>query len=92
MPCDAACRAKILLNGARVRAEVESALSLIDHLANLPEDISYQLIEILDEAEDKLVEWNRRRLEGSGYKRRTSKFTLSETNSDRNRYVTKKEG
>lgn len=77
MPCDAACRAKIILNGARVMAEIESALKLSNHL-QLSEEVAYQLIQILDEAEDKLIEWNNRRLNSTGYKRRTIKFTLEE--------------
>lgn len=76
--CDTACKAKIILNGGRVTAEISSALKLADHL-KLTEADAYQLIAILDEAEDKLIEWNNRRLNGTGYKRRTDKFILEET-------------
>lgn len=79
--CDAACRAKILLNSGRVIAEVKNASSILGHIA-LPEDVAYQLIQILDEIEDKLTEWNNRRLANTGYKRRTNKFTLAKTSSD----------
>lgn len=77
MSCDAACKAKIILNGGRVSAEIQNAQALANHLP-LTEAEAYQLIAILDEAEDKLIEWNNRRLNGTGYKRRTKKFTLEE--------------
>lgn len=79
--CDAACRAKIILNSSRVIGEVNSALKLSEHLKDhglLNEAEAYQLIDILDEAEDKLIEWNNRRLGKTGYKRRTNKFKLDE--------------
>lgn len=79
--CDAACRAKIILNSGRVIGEIKSALALSEHLRRnelMTETEAYQLIEILDEAEDKLIEWNNRRLNRTGYKRRTKKFTLDE--------------
>lgn len=85
--CDAACRAKILLNSERVIGEIHSAMNLSGHLS-LPKDIAYQLIQILDEAEDKLVEWNNRRLEMTGYQRRTSKFLLEEVDSERKSHGT----
>lgn len=77
MPCDAACKAKIILNGARVTREVDASLKLANHL-ELSEAEAYQLIQILDEAEDKLIAWNDRRLKQTGYVRRTKKFELEE--------------
>lgn len=76
--CDAACRAKIILNGARVSREIEAAKELSAHL-NLTEEEGYQLISILDEAEDKLIEFNNKTLAKTGYKRRTPKHHLEDS-------------
>lgn len=77
MSCDAACKAKIILNSGRVEAEIENAVNLSNHLS-LSDDVAYQLIQILDEVEDKLMAWNNRRLASTGYKRRTQKFELED--------------
>lgn len=77
MSCDAACKAKIILNSGRVVAETRNAQAIANHL-NPSEEEAYQLIAIWDEAEDKLTEWNNRMLAKSGYKRRTKKFSLEE--------------
>lgn len=70
--CDAACRAKIILNGGRVRGEINAAVQQ----QGLSATEGQQLINILDEAEDKLIEWNNRRLTKTGYRRKTEKFHL----------------
>jgi hypothetical protein len=73
--CNPACRAKIILNAGRVRGEVDSALELSGHV-DLTEEEAYKLIEILDQAEDRLIEFNNQILAKTGYKRRTPKFEL----------------
>lgn len=70
--CDAACKAKIILNGGRVRAETRNAQDIINHM-KASEAEAYQLIAILDRTEDELIEWNNRMLAKTGYKRRTPK-------------------
>lgn len=83
--CDAACRAKILLNSQRVRQEAESAQILSNYLSEL--DLfsgkeGQQLINLYDEFEDKLIEYNNRLLAKTGYKRKTKKFELEVLDGD----------
>jgi succinate dehydrogenase flavin-adding protein (antitoxin of CptAB toxin-antitoxin module) len=72
--CDAACRAKIILNSGRVMREVSSVLELSAHMQSIgkfTDKEGQQLIDILDEVEDKLIEFNDRLLGKTGYKRKT---------------------
>lgn len=82
--CDAACRAKILLNGARVIREIEAHRELIHRLEKSGVDVSkvltkargYKVIAALDQVEDLLIELNDLLLDSTGYKRKTPKFRL----------------
>jgi hypothetical protein len=78
--CNPACRAKIILNGGRVAAEAQASVQLFAHLQasgiEVTEKEAYKLIEILDTAEDLLIELNNLMLSKTGYKRRTPKAKL----------------
>jgi hypothetical protein len=79
--CDAACRAKILLNAGRVKGEISSGVELSGHLAKhgmFSATEGQQFINMLDELEDKIIEFNNRLLAKTGYKRKTTKFKLEE--------------
>jgi hypothetical protein len=74
--CPPACRAKIILNGGRVIGEINSVKDLVNNGTELTEEEGFLLIEILDQAEDRLIEFNNMILSKTGYKRRTNKFPL----------------
>jgi len=80
MGCDLACQTKIILNGGRVAREAQAAVDMVKKLQaggiELTEEEAYKLIEVLDIAEDKLIEFNNRMLAKTGYKRRTPKAKL----------------
>lgn len=77
--CNAACKAKIILNSSRVTGEIMAALDHAEKIGYKEHD-AYTLIRILDEAEDRLVEFNNNMLNKTGYKRRTDKVSLADFN------------
>lgn len=67
--CDAACKAKILLNAGRVANESNMISNMVNNgIVKLSEAEGKELIAILDVAEEKLIKFNERMLKRAGYK------------------------
>lgn len=63
------CRAKIILNGARIQAELKILCYQIQEEGSLPipDDIAYKMVELLNEAEDNACKATRLWLESQGF-------------------------
>lgn len=65
--CNPACQQKIILNGGRVRSEIQNAIDVMVVNPYMQDD-GHELIAILDEAEAKLMAFNEKMLKKAGYK------------------------
>lgn len=64
------CKAKIILNGARIQDELERLCYQIQESDSIPipDDTGYKMVELLNDAEDKVFQVTRLWLESQGFK------------------------